>query len=485
MAKKNVFCWRNIIIVILLTPIISYVIWRETVSYQLKSIKEEMRAAGNPVTFEDLANIAAENNDKTNAINYIMEASSLEEWPTKPIAGGMGMPGMGMGVPATTVSTATPEEKKPPVYGYMPMDFFNLNEEDKQNLDIYLKANKTQLEALNNAIKIGWYAERINWQDGEDGIWEGLSELKHVTSLVKYQAISYVNNNKIDEAVNLLNSWYDMIQQSNQNRPYTLIQALVSISCRYLLDDTVRWMLRENSLTNEQLTRLYEQIKPIDHITILPQILQTEAVFALSCLTDYQNYNISYSSVQPAEAKIYGYSGLAKLNAIKHSEAIEKYIAASQYDYYHMKKEYETIGQEIEKLGKIIYKPIKDVFPAMDRVTFLIGKSTATQEILKIILANEMYKNEKGNYAESLEVLKQYKPDLDINDMFTASDQFGYRTITTDNKILEYFTWSKTDKTDSDIKDVIDKMIADDLNSTNDLSDDFDNDFIIYRIKSK
>ena len=483
MAKKNIFSFRNILIVILLTPVVFYVIWLETVTYQLKSIKEELQAEGTPVTYEDLAEIASQDDDRANAINFIIEAGSLEEWPQEPnppipMGGMMGMSGgMSMGTPTSSV-----EEENPPVYGYMPKDMFNLSEEEKGNLKKYLEANKRQIEALQNAIEIGWYRENMHWEDGFDGRWEGLSELKQSTKLVQYQAISFVNDGEIDKAIELLNTWYGMVQESNHNKPYTFIQALVSISCRYMLDDTARWMIREKDMGNEKLIRLYEQIEPIDYEELMPSILQTEAVFAFTGLADYEAFS-RYDSLNEIEAKFYAYSGLAKLSAIRYNELIEKYTTASRYDFYRMQKEYKKIDLEVEQLESLVYKPIKDFFPAIERVLYLIGKSVSCQEMLKIMLANEMFKNDNGGYAESLEVLKKHKTDLEIEDPFRSTGLYGYQTTIEDGKVTGYFIWSITDKSNSEITDAIDKMIADGLNTVNELPDEYDNDIVIYRVR--
>ena len=78
MAKKSIFCFRNISLFVLLTMILLYIVWLEVVSSQLRSVKSELRANGVPVSFEDLAEIAKEAEDRENAIDYIFLAGELE-----------------------------------------------------------------------------------------------------------------------------------------------------------------------------------------------------------------------------------------------------------------------------------------------------------------------------------------------------------------------------------------------------------------------
>ncbi len=476
MAKKNIFCWRNILIALLFTPILLYIIWLETISYQLKSIKEKMKAAGNPVTLENLAEIAAQYENKENAFEYIIEAGEIKDWPPAPDSDARGI---GMKRHNTTDEV--------PVYGYYPENIFQMTDQDKVNLKEYLKAHKPQLEAIDNAIKIGWYAEKTDWLDGINVLLPSLSNYKDATRLIQHKTIDLVHDGEIESAVSLLCNWYNLVNNSSDNRPYTIIQALVSIGCISLLNETANWMISEINLNDEQLSRLYNSIKPVDCKEIIPRAYETEIVFGLTFLEKYNRLNELDIDLSDIESYFYYYSGLTKLNAIKYYETCDKLKQTSKYEYFQMAnmQTAKKIDLEIENSNRFIYRPFRIFFPPTSRFAVSMHRTKAGQQILKIIIANEMYKNNNETYAENLETLKQYKPDLDINDMFTASDQFGYRTITTDNKILEYFIWSKSDKTYSEIKDVIDKMIADDLNSIKELPDNHDKEFIIYRIKAK
>ena len=63
-------------------------------------------------------------------------------------------------------------------YGYRPENIYDLTDEEKENLTKYLEANKRQLDALAKALEIGWFRESIRWEDGNEAIFYGLSELK-------------------------------------------------------------------------------------------------------------------------------------------------------------------------------------------------------------------------------------------------------------------------------------------------------------------
>ncbi len=471
MAKKNIFCWRNIIILILLTFILFYIIWLEIITYQLKSIKEEMRAAGNPVTFEDLAEIAAQNENRENALEYIIEAGNIEKWQISPDVSGIGT--------AKTIS-APPELP----YGYMPADFFDMTEQDRLNLKKYLKDNQTQLDSLCKAMNIGWYQGRIKWEDGLDLILPPLAIIKEATKLAKYKAIDLIFDGRIDEAIEWLSRWHSVIYNSLNNEPRYLIHDLVSFSELGLLDDCIFWLLREKELTNEQLSKQYSAINIFDHHQIIKRAVQNNSVYILTELTqlDASNYSGGYKVVR----LIFTYSGLNKLNAGRYSEFYERYMGACQLPFYDTYKESKTIDHDIEKLAKkIIYKPLNTASP-YNHFIFLTGMILSKENILKVIIANEMHKNDNGSYADSLEILKQYKPDLEINDIFTKTDTLGYKPVTVNGKTEEYFIWSRTDKTDIEIQSIIDNMISENMDTVNDLPDSISKEHLrIYRVKTK
>ncbi len=495
MAKKNyLLYWRILVVITVITPIVLYFVWVKSVSNKLETAEKELRSNGQPVTFVDLAKIAEKDKNRDNAVDYILIAGKLEDWPTEPdrfrpgMSMGMGMPMPGMGGMgpisgmSSTLQTNSQDEDTPPIYGYRPYDIFNMSYKDKENLPKYLEANTKQVQALSEAMNISRFRDKTNWRKGFESGSEGLYEFEQATLLVQYLAISYVNDGKIDEAVNLLCKWYEVVNRSSQNRPLSFYQMTVSINCRNILDDTIRWIIKENIITNYQLARLYSQIIPIDHKAVLPSILQTESVFMIFRLREYHHHQKWDSSVDHDEAKFYKYSGLTKLNAIKYLEISQKLQTASQYDFHRMQKEFKTISHKVNQLGNHIYNPVKDAFPDIIGYINIIGNSIAGQEILKIMLANEMYKNENGRYADSLEILKAYKKNLLIQDIFTSSDLYGYQPITKNEVITKYFIWSKTDKSSVKIKDIIDKLIDGNFGTAEELEEYLHN-YTIYEMK--
>ena len=86
-------------------------------------------------------------------------------------------------------------------------------------------------------------------------------------------------------------------------------------------------------------------------------------------------------------------------------------------------------------------------------------------------------------YAEKLELLKEYRDGLIIKDIFTRTKSLGYHPMIEDGKVTKYFIWSRTNFSDKEIQDVIDKMIADDLDSMEELPRPYSRDCVIFRVR--
>ena len=172
-----------------------------------------------------------------------------------------------------------------------------------------------------------------------------------------------------------------------------MIQSLVTIGCLSVMDEAALYTITEQKLTNEHLEKLYASIKSIDHIKVINELLNTERTYGLT----YFNGGTKQDS--PASL-FYTISGIGNLNALRYSEIMDDLKSATQKDYYSMQQEYERINQEIADMNTYIYQPTKMVFPAISRSIILLGTNIAEQEIIKVILTNEMYKNENGGYAE-------------------------------------------------------------------------------------
>ena len=85
-----------------------------------------------------------------------------------------------------------------------PKNIYDLTEQDRLNLKEYLKVHKSQLEAINEAIKIGFYREDYEWLDAAEFLMPDLNSYKNSTKLVRLQVIDLVNDGKIDESVELI-----------------------------------------------------------------------------------------------------------------------------------------------------------------------------------------------------------------------------------------------------------------------------------------
>ena len=476
MAKrKKIFRWYNISITVLYLPIALYLLWLGIVSYKIESIKNELRENGYPVTFEDLAKEAAKYAEEENAIDYIMKAGALTEWPVQPGSSEI-----------DAVSVNTKEEF--PEFGYMPEDFFNLSEEDKEKLAKYLEVHNTQLEALNKAIEIGRFQAIYHWEDGINATWDGLLEIKQATKLVKYLTISYMNDGQIDTAINLITKWNCLLYKSAKKKPISMIETLVINSCQKIVDDIIFWAIKSIDLSNRQLTELYNITEPVKHTEILPKVFETERVYSFWGFDDYiySARESLFSNITELEARFYVYSGLVKLNSIKHCEYLEKYISAcSSISFYEAYSGFKKASmQELDLSNNFIYKPLEFTSP-FERFILLYGKYISSKNILKVIIANEIYKNENGEYARDIETLREINKDLVINDIFTANDLLGYKTLAKEDKIEEYVIWSKTDKSPDKLEEIIAIMISDELHYSDDLPDEYNAyDTAIFRIKA-
>ena len=470
MGKKKFFCFRNIVIFILLTPIFLYILWQVAVTYKLNSIKDKLREDGYPVTFMDLANIAAEEDSKVDAIEYIFKAGDIKKWPQEP-----------------EDDDYIDSIDELPEFGYMPKDFFNLSEEEEVNLDKFIIANKEQIEALYKAIEIGWYKDKLNWNSGMDIEWGTLKSIKDSTKLLKYLTIDFANKKQINESVNLIAQWQRLLDNSAYNKPYTMLQALVFNGCHKEIDETLYWLIRKHELSNEQLQTLFETIKPVEHFKILPSVFETERVYSFCGLDDYINNarDSLFSDITENEAKFYVYSGLIKLNSIKHYNYLDKYISACKSnEYYQTYKEFRNASLEERELSNnFIYKPLSFSY-SFERFIFLFGRCIASKITLKNVIANEIYKNNNGEYADSLKMLKEQNNDLNITDIFTENEQLKYMPIKKNGKIREYFIWSITEKKSDELESVIDQMIAKDLYMPNKVDEDYGMyDVVLYRMK--
>ena len=140
-----------------------------------------------------------------------------------------------------------------------------------------------------------------------------------------------MNNGEIDKAIELINNLRDMLDSTMENKPNTIIQIMVHMGCKGLINRATKWTIINNDLSDEQLELLYSHIKVLEHSKIIPIGLETEAVFMLEGLADYSKYQQSmYGGEFNIKEILYSYSGLTKLNAISYSEIISNLKAAQR-----------------------------------------------------------------------------------------------------------------------------------------------------------
>jgi hypothetical protein len=376
--RKSKFSY--VLILLLLVCIAAFVIFRYTVKSKLQDKIEAIRAAGYPVTSEELDKWYSIPEDAENAAYIIMDAFSYyQDWDKTALE------------PLPLVG----QEK-------LPTRTEPLTQETKTLIAQYLSDNQKAIELLHEAALIEHSRYPIDLSLGAGVRLDHLGEIRKGVRLLSLEVMLHSENKQPQLAARSVISMLS-VANSLKDEPLNISQR-VRWTCQALGINMLERAMNRTEFTDEQLHELGDVITKGEDFSVMSRAFAGERCNALSIMKMSGPIipDIAGPAIPPTPVlELYKALGLADLDAIVYIDFTNDYIEATKLDLYESHKTAKEIEVRFQKLSKI-HLLTRALMPSFSRIIDIHLRNTAHLRAAGVALAIERYRLAEGKLPETL-----------------------------------------------------------------------------------
>jgi hypothetical protein len=371
----------HIFIILLLLIITGLVFFRFSIKSELQSKLDAIRAAGYPVTCDELdAWYPRVPFGEENAADTILEAFAYYcQWDEEAL-------------------------KKLPVVGEaeLPARTEPLPEEMKTIIAAYLADNQQALTLLHQGAAMEHCRYPVDLRMGFNAVLGHLSDMRAGARMLHLEAILHAENNEPQLAVDSIKTLFGLAG-SLENEP-TLVSQLVRIACQSVGVSTIERLLNQVELTDSQLMELDQLLILLEKSEGMIRAIVGERCMTSSFLKNPTSQDLSLLSISPKSKpviRIYNAMGLSDMDNLLLIDLLTKYIDALQLPSHQRIAAAEAVEKEHKDISRM-HILLHKVMPALSRCVEIDVRCLANIQVVRVGIAIERYRLAAGQLPDDL-----------------------------------------------------------------------------------
>ena len=370
--------YSHILIVLLLIVVGAFVVFRLSVRSKLRSKIDAIRAAGYPVTCEELDQWYSIPETAENAAYIILDAFEFYQKPQ--------------------------DSKLLPLLGKaeLPARNIPLSEETKNIIAQYLSDNQKTLELLHEAATFEHSRYPIDLSLGLGTLVPNLQDLRQSVKLLNLEAMIHAEKNESQPATQSLIAGLG-IANSLSEEPI-IVSQLVRISCQALTVSILERVINRTDFTDEQLVELGRDFTNSQNLSGISRAFVGERCQLLSVFEDptILTPELFGGKTLPAPIlELYKALGLADRDAIVYLDLMNDYIETTQLPLHQRQRAAGTIEAKLKATSKV-HILLHKFMPAFSRVITLEIRAIAQLRTARVGLAVQRYRLATGHLPDAL-----------------------------------------------------------------------------------
>ena len=416
------------LLLILIAAFVLFILYNQS---EVEKRLAAIRAAGYPVTCEELDQWYPDVPPEENAANLILQAiDAFVNWNDKPVPANQcetyhlesydpnelqwtlsladSMPSSQ--IPEFNMSQQLPppppadwnikNNKLLPLIGEAELPDLpeHLSDESLAVINDYLADNTRALQLLHQAATLNRSRYPIDLSQGVPML-PHLKDVRTAAKILNLEAIICTHENKIDQSVQSIIASI-RIGASLKEEPI-LVSAFIKISCEALACYSVEYILNHITLNIQQLQTLQTTLNNIDNKTVLARAIAGERSRSHNFFTNPNTTGSNIPSITISAMKI---SGLLEIQQITYLDYLEELIQAAQLDYPHNYQKAFELDEQIDDLP-FYHFMIRLIVPALSHGFEFQTRSYARNLITRTALAIERFRLKNNRLPETLDEL--------------------------------------------------------------------------------
>jgi hypothetical protein len=396
----------HILIIILCVILASYLLFRYKLKSRLQARLNEIRAAGYPVTCQELDEWYSIPELADNAASVIIDAFGYyRQWQGErcerlPIVG----------------RAKLPPRTQP------------LTDETKNLIAQYLADNQKALELLHKGAKIEHSRYPVDFSRGFEAVMPYLSDIRQGVRLLYLEAILHAENNEPELAIQSIESMLG-VARSLSEEP-TLVSQLVNITCKALAVQALEGVINRTELTDAQLGHLSKIFTGAEDTSTMSVAFIGERCLGIAAFNTpafklrdwfYSTSSSTESFISAVIIALYKLVGLAEVDKIIYLDLMSESMKAYQLPLPQRQKAFKAVEGKIYGLSKIHFL-LHIIMPAMSQLVMLDLRHIAELRAAQGAVTIQRYRLATGNRPDTLADLVPDYLDTVLSDPFDGND---------------------------------------------------------------
>ncbi|MBN2588531.1 MAG: hypothetical protein JXA96_01610 [Sedimentisphaerales bacterium] len=380
-AKSRKYKLINILLFLLFIGIFAFAFYRINSNRTLSSRLEASRAAGYPVTFEELNQWYLMPLDEQNSATYILNALQYYNLPN--------------------------DEKLLPVIGKaeLPSRTESMNEETKEIISQYLDSNQKCLELLHKTVGLEHGRYLADYRLGQGVPLPPLNQIQKYTILLQLEAVYAAENNNPDIAFKSIKSIFGVAGSLNKEPTFGSQSNRNAFQRKAI--SVLEYVINKTSLSDEQLIELINDCEKAELVrgilnAILGQRIMTMDMIMHPKSSYFDPVKDPVLFAFPPILSIYKAIGINDSDAIILLKITDDVIKAYNLPAHQRIEASKALDSEINSiLSKHVL--LRRFAPSFGRMIILDLRNIAELRITQTALAIERYRLANNKLPESLE----------------------------------------------------------------------------------
>jgi len=310
--------------------------------------------------------------------------------------------------------------------------------EQKEEMSLFIERNKELYELLEKATSMPKCRFPINYEDGPGMLLPHLAKLRMCARLLAVKSAIEAANGQTEKALHICISGIKLAQ-SVSNEP-VLISSLVRIAIDSMMLSSLEEISNKGTVDNKSYKKLVEEIKKERESPIVSSGLKNEVVGALWVYNKISKSSIeeildmftprlymSGPETKPANPNINSSNGnkielnkeekklikeyipFVENDIVFYLQTISSYIFLAKGPYWQVKDSLRKTDESINTLRMEKYFLSMQLLPALSRAHLQEARIDALLGAAQMGLANRIYRQEHGEFVDSL---SQLTPDI-------------------------------------------------------------------------
>ncbi|MFC1635201.1 hypothetical protein ACFL5Z_10185 [Planctomycetota bacterium] len=396
--RRRLTIWR-VFLLLLLIGAVAFAIFRLRLKWQLNARIEAIRAAGYPVTCEELDSWYTIPEDAENAAFTILDAFSFyHQWDKIDLEG---LPLVGR--------------------AELPARIEPMASEMKALVTEYVADNNEAINLLHAGAKIEHCRYPVDYSAGFQTELPSLSDIRQGCRLLNLEALLYAENGQAALSIDSVLSGYGLARSLAKEPMF--IGQLVRLACEGLTTSTLERVVNKVQLTDEQLIALSEHLRLVESASDMSPAFVGERCMGLNFFTNPASLGSDEKIVAAARPilALFQAVGLVDMDAAIFLDMMNDYMEAARLPHHEQQKVMDALDARLSSLSKIHILALQ-VIPALLRINMIELRAIAKLRVARAGLAVQRYRLATGAIPDTLSQLVPAYLDVVPKDPFDGNE---------------------------------------------------------------